>query len=97
MTGYILNYDWGESWQVFADDFEDRKEYWFKIMCRNIEYYREHTKDELEAITSCAVYRVNEDGREYVCLVSVGITAGYVLGWWEGERIEERYEKEEFL
>ena len=96
---YVINYDWGESWRVMAEDFEDNLPYWFKVLCRNIDYYRQHTTNELEVITSAVIWCDSKAGHDYAGIVSVGETAGYVLYGDIGasDRIEERIEKEDFI
>ena len=66
---YKFDFEWGESWIVFESDFEWDSRYWFKVLGRHIQFFREKVKavKQLEVITVCYIYR----GEDYIGTVSV--------------------------
>lgn len=89
---YQFKYEWGETWEVTVDNFDWDNEYWFRIIARNIEYYRSHTTNTLEVITCCGLYRVVEDDCEYVGMISAGDHGAYLI--FRGEDGEVANQKE---
>lgn len=96
---YRFEYDWGESWEIMGDNFDWDNDYWFRIIARNIDYYRSHTTNTLEVITCCGLYRVVEDDCEYVGMVSVGEHGAHLIFRGDdGEiAIQKEFYKDEFI
>ena len=67
--GYQFDFDWGESWTVKENDFEWDPEYWYKVLARHIQFFREKVKEQksLDLITPVYVYR----DHDYIGIVSV--------------------------
>lgn len=96
---YQFEYEWGESWEVSADNFDWDNDYWFRIIARNIEYYRSHTTNKLEVISYCALYLVDEDDPEYIGMISVGDHGAYlIIRGDDGEvGIRKELDRDEFI
>lgn len=93
---YILNYEWGESWEITADNFDWDRDYWYSVIARNIEYYREHTTNSVELITYCTISRIVEGEDTYIGMVSVGDCLGYVIIHDGDNEFYKELEKETF-
>ena len=76
---YKLNYEWGEIWDVTEDNFNWDRDYWYSVIARNIQYYRDHTTNFVDIITYCAIYRVTDGEETYLGMICVGKHGGYVI------------------
>ena len=93
---YILNYEWGESWEITADNFDWDRDYWYSVIARNIQYYREHTTKVVQLITYCAISRIVDGDDTYIGMVSVGEHSGYVIVHDGDNETNIELEKESF-
>ena len=94
--GYILRYEWGETWEVTDDNFDWDRDYWYSVIARNIQYYRDHTTNFVDIVTYCTIDRVTDGEEHYYGMISVGKISGYVILHTADGEINKEIAKETF-
>ena len=93
---YILTYEWGESWEITAENFNWDRDYWYSVIARNIHYYRTHTTNFVDIITYCTVDRIVDGDISYMGMICVGKHSGYVILHDGDNEINKEIEKETY-